>query len=147
MGVRMSQILYEEFLKDSAVYRANRAYWFSRFWPKRRRTSGRDWSAGDDKNRRRYKPYLSEKFNSNVFYEDGNPIFNLWNTETGRVARIVQLGPEREKDRYFHIFKQKIEMAPINTQEILQLDELVIMLILSTDFAGEAIGQIKEWLE
>ncbi len=147
MGVRMSQILYQEFLNNSAVYRANRAYWFGRFWPKRRRTSGRGWSASDDKNRKRYKPYLSEKFNNNVFYEDGNPIFNLWNIETGRVARIVQLEAEDEQDRYFHVLKKKIEMAPVNTQEIVQLDELVIMLILSTDFAGEAIGQIKNWLE
>ncbi|VBL80397.1 Uncharacterised protein [Burkholderia pseudomallei] len=105
-----------------------------------------NWSARDERYRRRYKPYLSEKFNNNVFYEDGNPIFNLWNTETGHVARIVQLGAKSDADRYFQSFKQKIEMAPIRTQEILQLNELVVILILSAEVAADAIGQVRIWL-
>ncbi|WP_147484454.1 hypothetical protein [Burkholderia pseudomallei] len=142
----MNRILYQEFLDDSAIYRANRAYWFAQFWPKRRMANEGNWSARDERYRRRYKPYLSEKFNNNVFYEDGNPIFNLWNTETGHVARIVQLGAKSDADRYFQSFKQKIEMAPIRTQEILQLNELVVILILSAEVAADAIGQVRIWL-
>ncbi|MEY1589290.1 hypothetical protein AB3K92_10695 [Burkholderia sp. Bmkn7] len=140
----MSEIIYRGFYNNWAIYRANRAYWFGRFWSKHK--GGGDWSKADDSYRRRYKPYLSDRFNNGVFFLDGNPIFNLWNVETGKVARVVQLEAEGDDDRYFHSFTQKIEMAPIGYEEIHQLDELVVILVLSTGLIEQAVGELREWL-
>lgn len=129
----MSEFLYERFLEDRHVYRAARAFWFrqvKRLFPDNERLGS----------------YLSERFENGELFYDGNPMINVINRRTHKVARVIQECPVTFKE-FYTSWEQDISLQIEPNDSEVSLREKVIVLTLTRDSLEKSKSELLSWLD
>jgi len=133
------EIILKDFLKDSKEYIE-----CVQIWAKEIRSI--DIEIGER------NKYITDKNGDNLFFNDGNPIFNNINLIRGRAFRIIQESPiELEKYSDYEINKINLIEGWISRTNItingsdMELDELVISLFLTPESIRKVKLIVKKW--
>ena len=127
----MNRIIYRDFLNDTRIYISARRFWHYLF--------------ADEIKKPNRKQYLGERFANGRLFYDGNPIFNLMNTETRNAIRIIQQDPY-EYENHFTEWRGVCMVNYDNTANFNEICELVISLTMSRENYKNATKTCKEWL-